>query len=762
MAQKRGRSLIASWFPWKALIRYLARSHGFLDPIAILGALKRFAKPSEVTEPMELLRAGALFHARGLINRKVIQGNLDWIWPYWVRRQFDPADTAFLPRAFSITHVNLTNRNWTAVGIPGCTALPIVDPRGLLTPFWDAWSLDAMVLAEQGESLLPSRSDRSRQSLLIEPGRLAVRTETDGGDTGLTAEAWVVSDGGRPRCILSCEASGPGDCWLAVSLRPFNPEGVSFVHAIELDRDRRCWVVDGAGRVLFDRLPDRHVAAAYEDGDAVTEWQSRPPADRTRCRAGMATALALFRIPRGEPARVRLAVPLRGDRSAKPLLPAGRPGTWESAAAGGCTLDIADEQLGFLYRAAVRSLILHCPRDVYPGPYTYKRFWFRDAAYILYAMLRIGLHERVGAAVARFPGRQNIDGYFHSQEGEWDSNGQVLWLLNQYRLITGAGLPDGFRTAVIKGGTWILRKRCRAPKTLHHGLLPAGFSAEHLGNNDFYYWDDFWAVAGLEAAAATCRAWGDGEHEQLFAAGAAEMRERIERSIRGSACYRKTGCIPASPYRRMDAGAIGSIAASYPLGLYPPGRDDLVCTIRRLREQCCIDGAFFQDMIHSGLNAYLTLQIAQAMLREGLAGFEEPLGAAAALASPTGQWPEAVHPATGGGCMGDGQHMWASAEWVLITANMLMRTEGDCLLLCSGLTPGWLPAGGDIAFGPAWTKHGKMTLHISRNAAKIAVSWEADWHGAAPPLRIGIPGADPVTVDPGVSRIDIPVPGSWT
>ena len=170
MARKRRRNLIASWFPWQALIRYLARSHGFLDPIAILGALKRFAKPSEVTEPMELLRAGALFHARGLINRKVIQGNLDWVWPYWVRRQFDPTDTAFLPRAFSITHVNLTNRNWTAVGIPGCNALPIVDPRGLLTPFWDAWSLDAMILAEQGGSLLPSRSDCSRQSLLIEPG----------------------------------------------------------------------------------------------------------------------------------------------------------------------------------------------------------------------------------------------------------------------------------------------------------------------------------------------------------------------------------------------------------------------------------------------------------------------------------------------------------------------------------------------------------------------------------------------------------------
>ena len=77
-------------FIWKYLVRRIARSHGFLDPIALLGQLRKFTPPSEVSEPIELLRAGALFHARGLINRNAIQHNLDWIWPYWVEQQFDP------------------------------------------------------------------------------------------------------------------------------------------------------------------------------------------------------------------------------------------------------------------------------------------------------------------------------------------------------------------------------------------------------------------------------------------------------------------------------------------------------------------------------------------------------------------------------------------------------------------------------------------------------------------------------------------------
>jgi len=130
------------WLPWRFVVKNVARRHGFLDPIALLSKLHGFAQPSEVGEPIELLRAGVVFHARGLINSRVIQHNLDWVWPYWIERQFDPKDPSFIPRAFSITHINLSNRNWTAVGHPDCDELPVVDPRGLLTPFFDSWSLD--------------------------------------------------------------------------------------------------------------------------------------------------------------------------------------------------------------------------------------------------------------------------------------------------------------------------------------------------------------------------------------------------------------------------------------------------------------------------------------------------------------------------------------------------------------------------------------------------------------------------------------------
>ncbi len=201
------------WLPWRLVIRRIARAHGFLDPIALLALLHRFSQPSEVAEPVELLRAGMIFHARGLINARVIQHNLYWIWPYWIERQFDPADNAFIPRAFSITHVNLTHRNWTAVGVPDVDELPIVDPRGLVTPLYDGWSVDSWLLNDDGRCLLPSQAQQVGQYLDLNSD-LAVITETVDNDLVLLNRTSVQFNAHVPECTLHLYAYSDLGGWL--------------------------------------------------------------------------------------------------------------------------------------------------------------------------------------------------------------------------------------------------------------------------------------------------------------------------------------------------------------------------------------------------------------------------------------------------------------------------------------------------------------------------------------------------------------------
>ena len=166
--------MIKRIFPWKFFLRLAARRYDFIDPISFLARLRSFAQPSEVQEPVELLRAGMIFHARGLLNTKAIQHNLDWAWPYWIVRQFNPDDSSFIPRAFSFSHINLTHRNWTAVGRPGLALYPIVDPHGLVTPLYDGWSIDCWFYGRNGETLFPSIVDHVSQHLVDDDNRRVI------------------------------------------------------------------------------------------------------------------------------------------------------------------------------------------------------------------------------------------------------------------------------------------------------------------------------------------------------------------------------------------------------------------------------------------------------------------------------------------------------------------------------------------------------------------------------------------------------------
>lgn len=239
------------WLPWRYVVKRVAHQHGFLDPIALLSKLHAFAQPSEVGEPIELLRAGVVFHARGLINSRVIQHNLDWVWPYWIERQFDPKDPSFIPRAFSITHINLSNRNWTAVGHPDCDELPIVDPRGLLTPFFDGWSLDGWLLADDGRCLLPSRTKEARQWQETDD-TVSVHTESAMDGLELSSHCWVELEHRIPVCKFRLRATSDVAGSVVLTLRPSNPEGISFIHEVSLSEERDVWTVDGKRTVRFD------------------------------------------------------------------------------------------------------------------------------------------------------------------------------------------------------------------------------------------------------------------------------------------------------------------------------------------------------------------------------------------------------------------------------------------------------------------------------------------------------------------------------
>jgi hypothetical protein len=740
------------WVPWKYIVSSLARAGGFIDPVKILLRFEAFAQPIEVQPPLEMLRSGMVFHARGFLNTSAIQHNLDWIWPYWVERQYNPLDISFVPRSFLLTHINITHRNWTAIGLPDLDAFPIVDPRGLLTPFWDSWSLDSWIVRKHGPGLYPSRLTASAQTLDLQDG-LAVCTHSWLEDMDLVSRIRVVAHGGVPTCVMDLEARGGSDSWLAVSIRPYNPEGVSFISAIYPARDASGFIVDHEHEVRLDPCPEALRYSYYRRGDVHTRLFGDVHETSAQCRSGMATAAALYSIDAHSPRHVKVRIPLKKE------LGGTRSHTvwegWEKALKGGSSSSIPEKRVQEIFDGAVRILVLLSPgRNVYPGPYTYKRFWFRDAAFILHALMCLGFMDRVERVLDSYPSRQTANGFFLSQEGEWDSNGEALWAFGQYCQLSGRLPKIAWHSSIIKGARWILAKRLPdSPESLHAGLFPPGFSAEHLGPNDYYYWDNFWGAAGLASAAQLLDLYGDFHKADILREEADRFMKAIDRSLEKVSARQNRPGMPASPYRRLDSGAIGSLVAGYPLQIMP-GRDPrLLDTAQFLLDTCLVNDGFFLDIIHSGINPYLSLHLAEVFMRAGRAVSLDLVRTVVDLASPTGQWPEAIHPMTLGGCMGDGDHAWAAAEMVLMVRNSFIREEGNTLFIGSGIFPSWHRKNTPFSFGPAPTSFGEVSVQVVPREQGLEVSWSGNWRKFPPAIEVGLPGFDSFVPGPGDTRI---------
>jgi len=731
------------WIPWKFILKRAARSYGVMDPLALLARLRRFAQPSEVHEPIELLRAGIVFHARGLVNAKAIQFNLDWIWPYWVERQFNPSDPSFIPRAFAFSHVNLTHRNWTALGLPDVPVYPIVDPRGLVTPHTDGWSLDFWVVGGDGHPLIPSKLPEIRQIWRNSPG-LVLRTDSVSEGRRLTTDATVRMRQGTPCLMVRARAEAVTRSWLAVTVRPYNPEGIQFVEKIEYHEDLPGWTINSDSRVELDQAPQRLFFSNYREGDVLHKLQGAggtPETSDMDCDVGMATSAALFELGARGSRQVCVTVPLQGEPAqGKRPKAVPSPGTWDETLEDMASLQVPDSRVRFLYEASVKTLLLLSASEVVPGPYTYRRFWYRDACFMIQALLAAGFVKRSGRLLETFRLRQKRSGHFQSQGGEWDSNGQVLWIADRFQQASGTILEGKWLESLMRGGEWIQRKRTRPDLSKRHaGLLPAGFSAEHLGPNDFYYWDDFWGLAGLEAAARLAGRSGLSKRQEKFSEYAQDLRRCLFQSLDLVCGPTTRGAIPASPYRRMDAGAVGSLVADYPLAITEPADTRIGRTVEFLLENCFQSGAFFQDMIHSGINIYLTLAMAQTLLRMGDGRYLALMSTVADLASSTGQWPEAIHPFTDGGCMGDGQHGWAAAEWVMMVRNCFVREEGEGLVIGSGVAPAWIEGPEEVSFGFTPTAHGPVRVFLEREQASLLLTVEARWEEGAPALTVRVP-----------------------
>lgn len=717
-----------------------------------LGAINNLGKGAGLEVPDELVALNVDMLSRSLYNIMAIQPNNDWVWPYWAEKQYDQTDKSFLPSSY--LSINLTHRNWTAVSSPSSDREAIVDPRGLVTPLFDGWSLDYWVKRED-LVILPSRLPRLDQRLVNRSP--IVKSTFYKKNLKVISEALMYEADGEQYV----EAFYHVEPWENVAtrmtfylaLRPYNPESVVPVTSIEYLRDRNAFRLNGTDLVYLDVVPERVVCSNQDRGDSYFYIDRPDSGDILSATdpSGLCNGFAEFtrEVGPNTPFALKAVVPLVGGAVPERVLNSRHSRVrretivaWEARKERTLSLRTPDSRINDAFEASVSNLLVLVDRtEVTPGPFTYHKMWFRDAAYSVTALLKLGFTADAKRILEHYFKKQNADGYFESQNGEWDSNGQVLWTVCQYYRFTGdRNFVEAHYRSLEKGVAWIARTRKKHDQdreALHSGLLPPGYSAEHFGPSNYYYWDDFWAYGGVRDFIAIARSLGK-EVDALERENEAFLAD-IERSIARTQERLGETYLPASPYRRKDCSLIGIVVALYPLQMFPPDREDLRATLRIIRKRYMDSGAFFHKLLHSGYNVYLTAQMAQCYLLQK-----------AALALPildwildhaTGTWtyPEAIHPETGGGCMGDGHHGWASSELIHLIRNLLFMERDDRLSFFPAIPQRWLDIGNVVEAKNAPSHFGPLDFSLTSEGDSLVFRMESDFPLPPESIELNMP-----------------------
>lgn len=684
----------------------------------LLRAASRLGVPGSLPAPPELLPAGARVLAQGYLNRFSLPLLREWLLPNWMREQIDPDCDWFTPRSVNNLMNNQTRRNWTALGLPGSEhkVEAVVDRWGLLTASPGGPSLDWWVEVDGGEAGKMAASNQREVLQSMQGGLPVVATSYEADGLRVACEAWMMGNGEGDWAAMQVVLFNIADMTLtgtfSLALRPYNSEGIAPIYSIAYDEADKTLVADGQGGPYTWPEPDGWALSGIAGGDLFRVGKQEEGGSRSthlHDPKGFAHGVLTFRfeIEAWEEAEFLAFMPVSEVPGSKLQAPSRSEGQrlevrreklegvgpkfysdakarstlgWREVLGSGMQIEVPNRELQASWDAnRAHLLALHDGATITPGPDLYHNFWLRDAAYMTYALSACGFREQAEELVRGFTRVQRRDGAFVSHLGEWDGTGQALWCIAQHLAMHhDRELAAELKPSVRRGAQWIMEMLAQS----HGGLMPPGVSSEHLGPPDRYYWDNLWSLAGLRSAEKVT-------HNPAFGRAAVKLRGRLASAWATDMAALNRETLVGAPGRGIDLGMIGTLAAWFPLELIPADSPLLEGTLAALEEAMFYKGALMVGTGHSGWGTYLNMRVAGCRLLQGSERGWEMMKWLLAHASPTYNWPEAIHPKSKGGSAGDGHHGWASAEWLMLIRAMLIQEDEKGITLAPGIPAEW-------------------------------------------------------------------------
>lgn len=509
---------------------------------------------------------------------------------------------------------------------------------------------------------------------------------------------------------------------------PFNPESIYSVRGDAFLRD-------GKAIYYFPRQPQPQLTASFSD------YYSRVAAMDTPVTVLPTTPMAT--------AEYAVAVPPSGDRILDfkvPLLPVAvdTPASkaiaaasfddretevvhfWQAMFAHGIQITTPEEKVDNTYRTSlVNDMVsLNKVGDDYVqtiNQLQYHGFYLRDSADFV-RMYDTSGYPNIGRQVVDFfAKRQQPDGNFLSQPGQYDGWGEALWTYGEhYRMTHDKAFAAGVYPRVVRAVAWL--QKALATDPLH--IMPATnvrdneYIAGHLTGYNFL------ALDGLQAAELMAHDLGHPEDEQHFKAVETELRTNFMKQL--DAVTAKTGgYIPPALDGDMGGTDWGNLLSLTPEQQLSPFDPRVTATLHETQSRYQ-EGLITYRQPDQGtyLHHYLTIKntLTELIRGEQEQAIREFYAELLHTSSTNAGWEYSIRPWGDRDFNGNlAPHGWFAAEFRNLLRNMMVREDGDVLHLLSAVSPEWIGAGKSLQVKNAATYFGQYDFDLQMPSETQAV-----------------------------------------
>ena len=651
--------------------------------------------------------------------------------------EFIHAVAADFPRGWFPRYWYREQSYWTPIGTPEGKRRGLINEEGLIEVDEAAFSLEPFVLI--GDRLVTWADVETEPSLQTDGAPFPVVTWRYEGLI-LTITPWMDGIPGAQvlRANYQVETSLSQEIRLVVAVRPFqvNPPWQAFRDlggrstVREITCSRNGLAIDSR-RVESSHAPHDFGAVTFEEG-GVMEFLScgqLPPRSEVTDTACLASAAMAWQVP---PHLGSLSITLSVPFFAKSTRL--KSNSYESALSHWrktladvkwCVPQVAVSAVA-CFRTAAAHILINCDGPaIQPGPRRYTRSWVRDCVIMGAALTKARRPEVLRNFLVWYAQFQREDGHIPSvvdRDGvddlvEHDSHGQFIWGVREaFRANPSRAWLVSLWDTVRLAADHLLELRAQRMTAAYahgehaacYGLLPESASHEgYLSHPVHSYWDNFWGIRGLEAAAELARFLELPADAERWQSESENFLGDVQKSIGKVISDHKLDYIPGSvewadfdPTATANAIAQLDFADDLPQGPLHQMLDTYLSGFRRKHAgeipwlnytayEIRIIGAFVRlgrrEEAHELLDFFLSDR--------------RPL--------EWNQWPEITwRDPRSPGHLGDVPHTCIAAEYLLAVAAMIAseRDGNDSMVLAQGLPWCWISAA-DSGF----SVHGLMT-----------------------------------------------------